>query len=261
METEQAVRWRRRKDSRPGEILEAALDCFAERGFAATRLEDVAARAGVTKGTAYLYFKNKEELFKAVVSGYLVPAIEQFEAAARAPGPVSERLRSIAILFFEKVYNTRFSALPKLVISEASNFPDLARFYLEEVIDGGRRLLTTLVRRGIASGEFREVDVEHTVYCMIAPLVFSVLWKHSLGPFDAKPLDAAALVRCHVELLLHGLAPDNPQSARVKTLSVFALMAGTLQLSRALADRQLADEVLDQGIQNALALLSAGQQR
>ena len=93
MQTEQAVRWRRRKDSRPGEILEAALDCFAERGFAATRLEDVAARAGVTKGTAYLYFKNKEELFKAVVSGYLVPAIEQFEAAARAPGPVSELLR------------------------------------------------------------------------------------------------------------------------------------------------------------------------
>ena len=208
METEQAVRWRRRKDSRPGEILEAALDCFAERGFAATRLEDVAARAGVTKGTAYLYFKNKEELFKAVVSGYLVPAIEQFEAAARAPGPVSELLRVDRGLFFEKVYNTRFSALPKLVISEASNFPELARFYLDEVIDRGRRLLTALVRRGIASGEFREVDVEHTVYCMIAPLVFSVLWKHSLGPFDAKPLDAAALVRCHVELLLRGLAAE-----------------------------------------------------
>ena len=144
MQTEQAVRWRRRKDSRPQEILEAALDCFAERGFAATRLEDVAARAGVTKGTAYLYFKNKEELFKAVVSGYLVPAIEQFESAARASGPVSELLRSITGLFFEKVYNTRFSALPKLVIAEASNFPELARFYLDEVIDRGRRLLTTL---------------------------------------------------------------------------------------------------------------------
>ena len=80
---------------------------------------------GVTKGTAYLYFKSKEELFKAVVSGYLVPAIEQFEAAARAPGPVSELLVKIGGLFFEKVYSTRFSALPKLVISEASNFPEL----------------------------------------------------------------------------------------------------------------------------------------
>jgi AcrR family transcriptional regulator len=216
METEQVVRWRRRKDSRPGEILEAALDCFAERGFAATRLEDVAARAGVTKGTAYLYFKNKEDLFKAVVSGYLVPAIEQFEAAARAPGPVSELLRSIAAMFFEKVYKTRFSALPKLVISEASNFPELARFYLDEVVDRGRRLLTTLIRRGIASGEFCQVDVEHTVYCLIAPLVFSALWKHSLGPFDAKPLDAAALVRCHIELVLRGLAPDKPARRALK---------------------------------------------
>ena len=217
---EQAVRWRRRKESRPKEILEAALDCFAERGFAATRLEDVAVRAGVTKGTAYLYFKNKEDLFKAVVSSYLVPAIEQFESAARAPGPVSELLRSVATLFFEKIYNTRFSALPKLVVSEASNFPELGQFYLDQVIDRGRRLLTTLVRRGIASGEFRDVDVEHTVYCMIAPLVFSALWKHSLGPFDAKPLDAGALVRCHVDLMLRGLSPENParrspRSARV----------------------------------------------
>ena len=216
METEQVVRWRRRKDSRPGEILEAALDCFAERGFAATRLEDVAARAGVTKGTAYLYFKNKEDLFKAVVSDYVVPAIEQFEAAARAPGPVSELLRSIAVMFFEKVYKTRFSALPKLVISEASNFPELARFYLDEVIDRGRRLLTTLIRRGIASGEFRQFDVEYTVYRMIAPLVFSALWKHSLGPFDAKPLDAAALVRCHIELVLCGLGPDKPARRALK---------------------------------------------
>jgi AcrR family transcriptional regulator len=218
METEQAVRWRRRKDSRPGEILEAALDCFAERGFAATRLEDVAARAGVTKGTAYLYFKNKEELFKAVVSRYFLPALEQFEAATRAPGPVSEQLASIAAMFVEKVYNTRLSALPKLVISEASNFPELARFYLDEVVDRGRRLITSLLRRGIASGEFRQVDVEHTAYCVIAPLLFSALWKHSLGPYDAKPLDAAALVRCHIKLLLRGLAPDKPaRPARQRT--------------------------------------------
>ena len=86
MTSESSVRWRRRKDSRPGEILEAALDCFAERGFAATRLEDVAARAGVTKGTAYLYFKNKEELFKAVVSRYIVPVIQQLESGQRPRG-------------------------------------------------------------------------------------------------------------------------------------------------------------------------------
>lgn len=206
----QAVRWRRRKDSRPGEILEAALDCFAERGYAATRLEDVAARAGVTKGTAYLYFRNKEELFKAVVGGYFVPAIERIEAAAQGPGPVSERLREIAAIFVEKVIDSRFSAIPKLVIAEASNFPELARFYLDEVVGRGRRLLAALLRRGIESGEFREVDVEQATYCMIAPLLFSALWKHSLGPFDAKPLDAAALIGCHVDVFLRGLAADGP---------------------------------------------------
>ncbi len=210
MEAEQEVRWRRRKDSRPGELLEAALDCFAERGFAATRLEDVAARAGVTKGTAYLYFKNKEELFKAVVSGYIVPVIEHLEAAAREPGPVSDLLRKLAGIFVEKVYNSPFSALPKLVIAEASNFPELARFYLDEVVGRGRRLLISLLRRGIESGEFRAVDVEHVAYCMIAPVMFSALWKHSLGPYDARPLDAAALIRCHLELFLRGLAPDEP---------------------------------------------------
>ncbi len=203
-----AVRWRRRKDARPGEILEAALDCFAERGFAATRLEDVAARAGVTKGTAYLYFKGKEELFKAVVRGFVVPAIDQFEAAAQEPGPVSELLVKVAALF-EGVYETKLSALPKLVIAEASNFPELAEFYLEEVIGRARRLLASLLRKGIESGEFREFDVEHAVYCIIAPFLFSALWKHSLGQFDARPLDVRALVRCHVELILRGLAADD----------------------------------------------------
>jgi AcrR family transcriptional regulator len=207
---EQAARWRRRKGARPGELVEAALDCFAERGFAATRLEDVAARAGVTKATAYLYFRNKEELFKAVVRGFVEPAAERFEAVAHAPGPVSDLLRGVAGLFLEKVLDSRFSAIPKLVISEASNFPELGRFYLEEVVGRGRRLLAGLLRRGIASGEFREVDVEHAVYCLIAPLLFSALWKHSLGLYDAKPLDAAALIRCHVDLFLRGLSPDGP---------------------------------------------------
>jgi len=211
MEAEPEVRWRRRKEARPGELLEAALECFAERGFAATRLEDVAARAGVTKGTAYLYFKNKEELFEAVVRRYIVPVIEQLEAA-RQPGPVAELLAKVAGLFVEKAYHSKFSAVPKLVIAEASNFPELARFYLDEVVGRGRRLLTMLLRRGIETGEFREVDAEHAAYCMIAPLLFSALWKHSLGPYDSKPLDAAALIRCHLDLYLQGLAPD--QSAR-----------------------------------------------
>ncbi len=156
MEDAPTVRWRRRKESRPGELLHAALECFAERGFAATRLEDVAARAGVTKGTAYLYYASKEDLFKAVVRGYLVPVIASLEAAADAPGPVFQLLERVVGLFVEKVYESPLSAIPKLVISEAGNFPELAGFYLEEVIDRGRRLVGKLLNRGIASGEFRE---------------------------------------------------------------------------------------------------------
>jgi AcrR family transcriptional regulator len=206
------VRWRRRKESRPGELLDAALACFAERGFAATRLEDVAARAGVTKGTAYLYYASKEELFKAVVRGYLVPVIASLEAAADAPGPVFQLLETVVGLFVEKVYDSPLSAIPKLVISEAGNFPELAGFYLEEVIDRGRRLVGKLLNRGVASGEFRELDVEHTVYCLFAPLLFSVLWKHSIGRADAKPLDVAALARCHLEMLRRGLAAEPLQA-------------------------------------------------
>jgi AcrR family transcriptional regulator len=212
MEAEQTVRWRRRKDARPSEILSAALDCFAERGFAATRLDDVAARAGVTKGTAYLYFKSKEELFEAVVREFLVLNIEQIEAAAEAPGPVSALIERMAMAWVEKLYHSRLAAIPKLVISEAGNFPELARFYLTEVVNRGRHLVATQLRRGIEQGEFREVDIESTAYCVIAPVLFSLLWKHSLGPFDDRPLDVAALARCHVELLLRGLAADaSPQ--------------------------------------------------
>src|ERR1700756_3589613 len=103
----QTIRWRARQDARPAEILEAALDCFAERGFAATRLDDVAARAGVTKGTAYLYFKNKEELFKAVARAFIVPTVEHIEAAVKGPGTAAERLERVVADWIEKVYGAR----------------------------------------------------------------------------------------------------------------------------------------------------------
>jgi AcrR family transcriptional regulator len=210
-----AARWRRRKEDRPGEILSAALDCFAERGYAATRLEDVAARAGVTKGTTYLYFRNKEELFKAVVRGFVVPNIEHLEAAAKGTGPVSRLIEELASLWVEKIYGTRVGAIPKLVIAEAGNFPELARFYRDEVVRRGLRTVTALLRRGIERGEFRDVDVEQTALCVLAPLLVATLFKHSLGRFEAEPLDAVALARCHVDLLLRGLAPGKNKTRTV----------------------------------------------
>jgi AcrR family transcriptional regulator len=205
MEQQSPTRWRRRKEARPDEILVAALESFAERGFAATRLEDVAARAGVSKGTLYLYFKSKEELFEAVVRATLLPNLERVEAlAASYEGPSAPLLERL-LLTIADVVSSRVGGIPKLVIAEAGNFPDLARFYLEEVVRRGLRLIGTILRRGIARGEFRAVDVDHAVFCVIAPLLIAALWKNSLEAHDDAPLDAPALARVHLDLLLRGL--------------------------------------------------------
>jgi AcrR family transcriptional regulator len=203
-------RWRRRKEARPEEILAAALASFAERGFAATRLEDVAARAGISKGTLYLYFKGKEELFEAVVRATLVPNLERLEAlSATFEGP-SARLLERLLLTIAGVVDSQIGAIPKLVIAEAGNFPELARFYLDEVVRRGLGLIGAILRRGIRRGEFRPVDVDHAVFCVIAPLLIAALWKRSLEPHADAPLDAQALARTHLDLLLRGLEACEP---------------------------------------------------
>jgi AcrR family transcriptional regulator len=214
MPSEPGTRWQRRKDARPAELLAAALACFKERGFAATRLDDVAAKAGVTKGTIYLYYPSKEELFKAVVRGELVPNIERLEAALGEPGPTAALLERLFTVWAEHIVPSPVSVIPKLVIAEASNFPELARFYLETAVHRVLRLVASVLRRGIACGEFRPVDVEHMVYCVLGPLLFTVLWQHSLGPHDDRPLDVHAVCRAHLDLLLHGLQRHPPPPRR-----------------------------------------------
>jgi AcrR family transcriptional regulator len=208
MQQRSPARWRRRKEARPDEILAAALESFAERGFAATRLEDVAARAGISKGTLYLYFKGKEELFEAVVRARLLPNLERLEALVRTfegpSGPLLERL----LLTMADVMSSQVGAIPKLVIAEAGNFPDLARFYLDKVFRRGLRLIGAILRRGIARGEFRAVDVDHAAFCVIAPMLIAALWKNSLEPHDDAPLDAHALTRVHLDLLRRALETD-----------------------------------------------------
>jgi AcrR family transcriptional regulator len=208
-----STRWRRRKDARPGEIVAAGLACFAERGFAATRLEDVARRAGVTKGTLYLYFPNKEELFKAVVRQAVVPNIALGEALvdqSTEPAPVVLQ-QLVARLSVAMVAPA--SAIPKIVVAEAGNFPDIARFYLEEVIQRGLRLFRRVLKAGVARGEFRPMDVESTAYCVVAPMMLGMLWRHSFARHERRPLDADALCRAHVQILLHSVLPDRARAA------------------------------------------------
>ncbi|MBP2294171.1 TetR/AcrR family transcriptional regulator [Azospirillum rugosum] len=202
-------RWRRRKQDRPQEIVDAALDVFGERGFAAARLDDVAARAGVSKGTLYLYFPNKEELFKAVVRSAIVPNLEMAERLlAGAEGPSFAVLEALLGLMATRILRTKAGAIPKLIIAEAGNFPDLARFYYEEVIRRAFALLSAVLARGVARGEFRPLDIDATVRLIVAPMLMSALWRSTFEALEGRPLDVPALVRAHLDNLRRALAPD-----------------------------------------------------
>ena len=201
-----SIRWRRRKTARPAEILSAALASFAERGFAATRLEDVAARAGVTKGTLYLYFDNKEELFKAVVRQELVPNLERAEAMVAGSAAPSLDLLEQLVRSFARIIGSPLGAIPKLVLTEAGNFPDLARFYRDAVVERGKALFRKVIERGVAAGEIRPVDIENAVTCVVAPLLLAALWRHSFERHAGRDLDLDALCRAELDLLRRGLA-------------------------------------------------------
>jgi AcrR family transcriptional regulator len=206
----------RRKEARPGELLDAALDLFVEKGFAATRSEEVAARAGVSKGTLFLYFPTKEELFKAVVreniSGRFAEWNEEFEAFQ---GSTADMVRYCMKVWWERIGATRASGMTKLIISEARNFPELAAFYQQEVIRPGTELVRRILQRGIARGEFRTVDVDYAIYTIVAPMIFLIMMKHSLGVCTPQeyPLDAERYIACQVDALLHGLCVRPPGTA------------------------------------------------
>lgn len=201
-----APRWERRKDARPQELLASALDLFVERGFAATRLEDVARRAGVSKGTLYLYYANKEELFKAVVRDSIVTAIGDAEDTVAAyEGHSSELLRAILHGWWERVGGTKASGIVKLVMAEAHNFPDLAEFYREEVILRGSRVMASMLERGVARKEFRSIDIETSTQVLMAPMLQLMLWKHSIGPCAQNELDPERFITHFADMALSGI--------------------------------------------------------
>jgi AcrR family transcriptional regulator len=201
-------RWERRKDARPQELLAAAIDLFVERGFASTRLEDVARRAGVSKGTLYLYFENKEELFKAVVRNNIVPVIGDAESSvAEFDGHSAELLRSVMMGWWDRIGAHKVSCIIKLVMAEAGNFPELATFYQEEVINRGTRMISSMLERGIARGEFRPINVAQVTQVLIAPMLMLVTWKHSVGPCERGSLEPQAFLDAFLDMALHGLLP------------------------------------------------------
>ena len=207
-------RWERRKDARPQELLAAAIDLFVERGFASTRLEDVARRAGVSKGTLYLYFENKEELFKAVVRTSIVPVVAEAESSiAGFDGHSADLLRHLIHSWWQNLGATKASGIIKLVMAEADNFPELACFYQEEVINRGTRMFSSMLERGVKRGEFRDINITQMTQVLIAPMLMLVTWKHSVGPCERGDLEPQAFLNTFLDMALHGLLPANTPAA------------------------------------------------
>jgi AcrR family transcriptional regulator len=202
---ETALPRRRRKEARPAELIDAAIEVFAEKGFAAARLEDVARRAGVGKGTAYLYFPNKEALFKAAIRAVVVTRIEMGERQVQEWRGASDELLRRVLEYWREVISSRQGGLLKLIVAEARNFPDLAAWYHDEVAERGHRVLTAVLRRGVERGEFRPLDIDATAAVIACPMAFRAIWAQSLARCEAMPVSDERFYQTYFTLLLAGL--------------------------------------------------------
>jgi AcrR family transcriptional regulator len=180
-------------------ILAAALEEFSASGFAATRLEDVARRAGVAKGTIYLYFRDKESLFQELVRAMLGPLVRTIEAAPMADLSARAVAEAIADMFAREIFGTRRKDVIRLIIAEGSRFPKLAEFYYHEVIERVVIAVRALLTRAVARGELRNDALARFPQLLIAPALVAIVWN---GLFDRfNPLDVRALMRAHIDLL------------------------------------------------------------
>jgi AcrR family transcriptional regulator len=199
----------RRKQARPQELLAAALELFVEKGYAATRTEEVAQHAGVSKGTLYLYYPSKEDLFKAVVRQNLSTLIaEGQEMVAQFEGSSADLLVQLMNIWWERLGSTPAAGIHKIVFAEVRNFPDLAQFYADEVITPADRLFTSCVQRGVDRGEFRSLPLHEVAQALMAPMIFLALSRHSFGccPIQgAAVVDPAQVLRTNLDLILRGL--------------------------------------------------------
>ncbi len=205
IETEESERAGERRrvsqDERRASILAAALDVFSEHGFAAARLEDVAQKAGVAKGTLYLYFPDKEALFEQLLLGLVQPVLRRIEALSADQGqPAPIVLKRILQLFQDEVIGSNRERLLRLIISEGPRFPRIAEFYHREIISKGREIIHAIAARGFERGELPSDAMAKFPQLFFAPLVIAVVWSSLFSKFDA--LDVKAMLECHRKLML-----------------------------------------------------------
>lgn len=207
------ARSQRRKDARPQEIVAAALKEFAQRGFAATRLDDVASRAGVAKGTIYLYFDSKVDLFKAVVQATVIPQFEQTASVvAEFEGPTEDLLRLVLKRLAHEFVDTDVHHIIRLIHAEGQQFPDLAEFYFQEVISRGIARMRSILARGVERGEFRDSGLDAYPQLLVSPAIMATMWKSTFEKFS--PMDLDTMLDLHVDVLLNGLKkPDHEAPA------------------------------------------------
>jgi AcrR family transcriptional regulator len=206
-------KFRRRKADRPGEIVRAAMDVFAEKGFAAARLDEIAARAGVSKGALYLYFETKEDLFRAVVGQVVAPNLAQVKAMAAAhPGPFSDLIRGLAGHVTNMVQTHPIGGVVKMVIGEARNFPELARVWHDDLVSQALGAVAAAIEAAQARGEVKPGDPRAYALQLMSPLLVGVIWRETFVPVGAEPFDLPALMRQHVETLLAGMLTESALS-------------------------------------------------
>lgn len=194
-----------RKEQRPCQIMEAAFTEFALNGYAATRLDHVARRAGITKGTIYLYFESKEELFKAMTRTIVLPTHRKLETLAADFDGTSEELvrRQLMLIYTELVENDRAREILRLFISEGARFPELTEFYFDEVWRRGLAAIAAAIKRGMDSGEFRRMKLEQFPQIIGGPALMATVWKMI---FQKHPLlDLDTYMKTHIDLILNGL--------------------------------------------------------
>lgn len=205
-------KFRRRAEARPDEVLDAALDLFMEKGFALTRMEDVARRAGISKGTVYLYFASKEAVLEALVRRALLPvANSALTSFAQAEGDPRETLTRVMRMLGQRLSDPRTLAIPKLIMREVIHFPELAAMYRREVLDRVIPNLTALLQRGIDEGYLRQVNAELTVRSIVGPVMLHILLSEVFGvqPKDGPEMDK--LIDNHIAVLFDGLSRREDQ--------------------------------------------------
>ena len=180
--------------------------CLPRRVFSATRLDDVAKRAGISKGTLYLYFDSKQALFQAVVETLIGPQLKQIEKLVdEFEGSNQALLRQLIQGWWRNVGETNISAIPKLIVSEAGNFPELARFFVTNVVSRMRTIFEGIISNGVASGEFKSCDIKHVARALMSPMVLAAIWERSLKHFDSEEYDTQAYLNVQVDVMINGM--------------------------------------------------------